>query len=152
MTTAAARAHPYETGGILIGVHLGEHPWVTVIVEIPTNERDRSHYRIPAGTTQAAVLRARAADSRLGYLGDWHSHPHDVGPSLTDLASLARISLKYPRLPNPTQIVVRRTDHEYTFDARRIVLLTPRICTIGLTGSLPLDPSPNTFPTDPRGA
>ena len=67
----------------------------------------------PAGLTTPAVLRARTADHRLGYLGDWHSHPHDVGHSRTDLASLALISIKMPLQPNPTQIVVRRTDHGF---------------------------------------
>lgn len=137
MTAAAERAHPYETGGILIGVHLDGHPWIITAVEIHAKDRGRSHYRIPASTTQAAVLRAQAIDRRLGYLGDWHSHPRDVGPSRTDLASLALVSMKRPRLPNPTQIVVRRSDHGYTLDARRIVMMVPRVCTIGLTGSLP---------------
>ena len=167
MTAAAARAHPYETGGILIGVYLDGHPWIITAVEIPTTDRGRSHYRIPAGTTHAAVLHARAIDHRLGYLGDWHSHPHDVGPSRIDLASLAFISMKRPRLPNPTQIVVRRTDRGYTLDARRIVTFAPRVCTIALTGSLPsatppaeqaaglADPPANdtrTPKTDPPGA
>jgi proteasome lid subunit RPN8/RPN11 len=125
MTTAAARAHPDETGGILIGVYLDGHPWITTAIEITTTDKGRSHYRIPAGTTQAAVLRARAIDHRLGYLGDWHSHPDDVGPSRTDLATLAFISMKQPLLPNPTQIVVRRTNDGYTLDARRIVTFTP---------------------------
>lgn len=167
MTTAAARAHPVETGGILIGVYLDGHPWITTVVEIPTTSRGRSHYRIPAGATHAAVLRARAVDQRLGYLGDWHSHPHDVGPSPTDLASLALISMKRPRLPNPTQIVVRRTEVGYNLDARRIVTFAPRVCTFGLTGDLPSatpyaheaadrgDPPPNDTlapKTDPPGA
>lgn len=137
MTTAAAQAHPDETGGILVGVYLDGHPWVITAIEIPTTDRGRSHYRIPGGTDHPAVLRARTADRRLGYLGDWHSHPHDVGHSRTDLASLAMISLRTPRQPNPTQIVLRRTDHGYTLDARRIVTLVPRACTVTLTGGLP---------------
>ncbi|OOK65323.1 hypothetical protein BZL29_7990 [Mycobacterium kansasii] len=137
MTTAAARAHPDETGGVLIGVYLDGHPWIIKAIEIPTSDRGRSHYRIPAGATHAAVLTARAADHRLGYLGDWHSHPRDVGPSPTDLASLAMVSMKKPRLPNPTQIVVRRTDYGYDLNARRIVALFPHVCTIRLTGGLP---------------
>ncbi|WP_099021945.1 Mov34/MPN/PAD-1 family protein [Mycolicibacterium palauense] len=137
MTTAAAQAHPDETGGILVGVYLDGHPWVITAIEIPTADRGRSHYRIPGGTDHPAVLAARTADHRLGYLGDWHSHPHDVGHSPTDLASLALISITTPRQPNPTQIVVRRTEHGYTLDARRIVTLIPRACTFTLTGGLP---------------
>lgn len=136
LTAAATRAHPYETGGILIGVHADGHPWVTDVLEIPTTDRGHSHYRIPAAATQAAVLNARTLDRRLGYLGDWHSHPRDIGPSRTDIATLAATSLRHPREPNPTQIVVRRTDHGYVLDARRFVGLTHRICAVGLTGNL----------------
>ncbi|OCB11773.1 MULTISPECIES: Mov34/MPN/PAD-1 family protein [Mycobacterium] len=151
MTTAAARAHPDETGGVLTGVYLDGHPWIITAIEIPTTLRGRSHYRIPAGTTHAAVLTARAADPRLGYLGDWHSHPRDVGPSPTDLASLAMVSVKNPRLPNPTQIVVRRSDYGYALDARRIVALFPHVCTITLTGGLPSTP-PQAHEGADRGA
>ncbi|KIU14062.1 MULTISPECIES: Mov34/MPN/PAD-1 family protein [Mycobacteriaceae] len=141
MTTAAARAHPNETGGILVGVHTDGHPWITVAVEISSSDRGRTHYRIPAGTTQEAVLVARARDHRLGYLGDWHTHPHDVGPSCTDRTTLALISLTHPRQPNPTQIIVRRTEDGHTFDARRIIGLTARACTVTLTGDL-IPPTP----------
>ena len=148
MTTAAAQAHPDETGGILIGVYVDGHPWVINAIEIPTTDRGRSHYRIPAGTDHPAVLKARTSDHRLGYLGDWHSHPHDVSPSRTDLTSLARISMRRPLHPNPTQIVVRRTDHGYVLDARRIDTLVPRVCTVTLTGGLP-GPTPRTDHGDP---
>ena len=137
MTNAAAKTHPVETGGILIGVHVDGHPWVITAVEIATADRGRSHFRIPGGADHAAVLTARSIDDRLGYLGDWHSHPHDIGHSPTDLASLALISIKKPRDPNPTQIVLRRTESGYTLDARRIVTLVPRACTVTLTGGLP---------------
>lgn len=143
MTEAAARAHPDETGGIMVGVLTNGHPWVIVAVEISTPERGRTHYRIPADATRTAVLRVRERDDRLGYLGDWHSHPRNVGPSSIDLASLARISFTSPRVPNPTQIVVRRTGDGYDLDARRIVTYRPRTCRIELTGPLP--PAP---PTD----
>ncbi|OZC74129.1 hypothetical protein CH251_12430 [Rhodococcus sp. 06-462-5] len=137
MVDAATRAHPVETGGILIGVYADGHPWIVTTIEIASTDRGRSHYWIPGGATHTAVLRARAIDDRLGYLGDWHSHPRDVGPSTTDLASLALISMTKPRAANPTQIVVRRTDNGYTLDARRMSTFAPRICTIGLTGPLP---------------
>jgi proteasome lid subunit RPN8/RPN11 len=150
MVAAAARAHPCETGGILIGVYVGECPWVTSALEIETNERGRNHYKIPAGTTQAAVLTARLRDPRLGYLGDWHSHPSDVGPSPTDLATLAFISARHPRGPNPTQVVVRKSGRGYALDARRFSNLTPRSCTIKLTGGLP-GTGPTTDPMETGG-
>lgn len=137
MTSAARQSHPIETGGILVGVQVNGQPWVTVAVEIASPERGRRHYRIPRRATQPAVFAAREADSRLGYLGDWHSHPNDVGPSPTDLATLTLHSVKHPREPNPTMIVVRRTSSGYELDARRILAVGPRTCEINLTGDLP---------------
>lgn len=142
MTAAAAKAHPNETGGILIGVHNdGGHPWVTRAIEIATNDRGHHHYKIPSGATQPSVHAARRTDPRLGYLGDWHSHPADIGPSPTDLATLALYSIKHPRTPNPTLIVVRNTPDGRALDARRIVTVTPRPCELHLTGDLPQEPS-----------
>lgn len=103
----AKRAHPQETGGILLGVRNGDRPWVTHAVEIPSLDRGRTHYRLPAGATTPAVARARETEPRLGYLGDWHSHPSDVGPSPTDRATMRRLALHHPRT-GLLLIVVRR--------------------------------------------
>ena len=141
MIAAAAKAHPLETGGILVGVHTdGGHPWVTSAIEITTSDRGRHHYKIPSGATQPGVHSARRRDPRLGYLGDWHSHPADIGPSATDLATLAFYSIKHPRTPNPTLIVVRNTTGGRALDARRIVSAKPRPCELHLTGDLPHEP------------
>lgn len=151
MTAAAFQAYPDETGGILIGVHLDGEPWVTVAIEIASTDRGRNHYRIPYGATQPAVHAARRVDHRVGYLGDWHSHPSDLGPSSTDLATLALISLRHPRTPNPTLVVVRHTAHGYALDARRIVAMTPRACELQMSGSLPIRerPKPDQGANDP---
>jgi hypothetical protein len=147
MMAAARHAHPNETGGILIGVHVDGHPWVTIAIEVTTSDRGRGHYRIPGGATQPAVRASRRTDRRLGYLGDWHSHPSDVGPSPMDLASLGLISMKHPRTPNPTLILVRNTVDGYALDARRIVAIVPRACEVRLTGDLPLEPAPTEHDT-----
>lgn len=137
MRLAAARSHPFETGGLLIGVHLDGHPWVVAAVEIATNDRGRNHFKIPAGATRPAVTAARKADPRLGYLGDWHSHPHNVGPSPTDLATLGLISIMHARGANPSLVIIRRHEVGYTMDARRITVIGPRTCDVHLTGDLP---------------
>ena len=137
MTSAARRSHPIETGGILVGVHVDGQPWITSAIEISSPDRGRRHFKIPAGATQRAVLSARQGDPRLGYLGDWHSHPKCLGPSPTDRATLALISFKHPREPNPTMIVVRRCSSDYELDARRMIVATPRSCEVRLTGDLP---------------
>jgi proteasome lid subunit RPN8/RPN11 len=135
---AASLSHPLETGGILVGVHADQQPWATMAIELPTSSRGRAHYHLPGGATQPAVLMARAVDPRLGYIGDWHSHPADVSPSRTDLASLRLISYLHPRRPNPTLLVLRRiSEHEYKLEARRITAANPRVCAIRITGELP---------------
>ena len=137
MFAAASRSYPTETGGILVGVHLDGEPWVTHAIEITTADSGRHHYKIPADTTQPAVRAARREDSRLGYLGDWHTHPSDTGPSATDLATLVRFSMRHPRTPNPTLIVIRNTSEGHILDTRRIVTITPRPCKVRLAGDLP---------------
>lgn len=134
---AARKAHPYETGGLLIGVYADGQPWVTQVVELPSAEMGRNRYRISSGATTLAVGAARESDHRLGYLGDWHSHPQDAPPSPRDLASLRFISHAHPRSPNPTLIVVRRVGQgAYRIDARRIVAMRARLCKITTTGPL----------------
>lgn len=137
MVAAAKREHPCETGGILLGVHVGGQPWVTAVVEIPSEIRGRHHYEIPGGATRPAVLNARAADHRLGYLGDWHSHPEDVGPSKKDLDSLRRISSPHHEEQNPTLVVVRSTGGGRTLNARRVVSGRARSCDVEFAGGLP---------------
>jgi proteasome lid subunit RPN8/RPN11 len=138
MVAAAARSHPNETGGILVGVEHAGHPWVTGVIEIVTGDRGRHHYKIPGGATQPAVLAARRTDPRVGYLGDWHSHPADVGPSSKDLATLVLISVKSPLKPNPTLVVVRNTSGGRVLDVRRFVGVTPRVCEVRYLGDLPM--------------
>jgi proteasome lid subunit RPN8/RPN11 len=135
LSDAAKASHPDETGGILLGVYAGGVPWVTRTVEIPTKERGPRRFLIPAGRTTSLVKQAREDDPRLGYLGDWHSHPADVGPSKTDLMSLGLVSVRHPRQPNPTLVVVRRRgEGRYGLDTRRIVTVRPRICVVTETG------------------
>jgi integrative and conjugative element protein (TIGR02256 family) len=136
----ALRAHPNETGGILLGVRNATRPWITHAIEIPSTDRGRSHYRLPAGTTTAAVARARETDPRLGYLGEWHSHPSDVGPSSTDRATMRRLALRHPRT-GLILIVVRRRDGSPWLDLREMTfpLLHRREATP--TGDLPQEPA-----------
>ena len=147
MVAAARRAHPNETGGILVGVDLDDgNPWVTVAIEIESDDRGRRHDRLPGGSTQPAVRAARLADGRVGYLGDWHTHPNNSGPSPTDLATLARHSFIHPTRPNPTMVVIRNTSGGRLIDARRMVSVTVRSCEIRLMGNLPPQ-APTTRPS-----
>lgn len=139
LVEAARRADPLETGGLMLGLYADGVPWVTHIVEVESPDQSRNRFSIPAGRTSRAVETARALDPRLGYLGDWHSHPADIGPSSIDLLTLAAVSVRHPLEPNPTLVVVRRVQEGYELDARRIVSIRPRHCAIDLTGE-PAEP------------
>src|SRR5438046_7342933 len=84
MRTAAARAYPHETGGILLGVWAERRPWVTHAREIGSPDRGPTHYVLPAGKTRALVEQMQHLDARLGYLGDWHTHPAEAAASPVD--------------------------------------------------------------------
>lgn len=133
----ARSAHPNETGGILLGVRNGGRPWITQAAEIPSTDRGRSHYRLPADTTTVAVARARKTDPRLGYLGEWHSHPTDVGPSPTDRATMRRLALPHPRI-GLVLIVVRRRDGVPWLDVREMAFPFLRCREAALTGDIAL--------------
>ena len=85
---AARAAHPFETGGILVGVRSRSRPWVALAPVINTRESALNRYQIPAGVTRHLVRSIRSGDSRLGYLGDWHVHPADAGPSALDRSTM----------------------------------------------------------------
>jgi hypothetical protein len=102
-------AAPYETGGILLGVLGDDRPWVMSAAQVPSAAPRRSAYELPAGVTRPIVLHARETDPRVGYLGDWHSHPADSKASLTDLATYKR-AVRFARLRSeqaPLLVVVR---------------------------------------------
>jgi proteasome lid subunit RPN8/RPN11 len=132
----ARKAHPNETGGILLGVRTAGRPWIMQAIEIPTPDRGRSHYRLPAGTTTAAVRSARNEDPRLGYLGEWHSHPADVGPSPTDRATMRRLALRSPRT-GIVLIVVRHGIDGHRLDVHEMTLPFLRSRGSVTTGDLP---------------
>jgi proteasome lid subunit RPN8/RPN11 len=85
----ATIATPFETGGIVAGVATDGGVWITTVVEIPVPQRRRSKYEVPAGVTPMVIRELRKRDSRLGYIGDWHSHPADASVSDVDLRTLS---------------------------------------------------------------
>lgn len=137
MRFAARRSAPIETGGVLAGVLAGEDLWITHALELPTTDRSRNHYRLPGRRTRSTIRSLRTVDPRLGYLGDWHSHPHDVGPSPMDLATLALISVIRRGEPVPAIIVLREAVRPVAFRIHRGVLREHELV---LTGDLPEPP------------
>lgn len=139
LASMAEAGYPSETGGVLIGVRARRSIWITEAVELAT-DRAPGHYVVPSGATIPAVKKARdELDSRLGYLGEWHSHADDFGPSSTDRAAMRVISWFVPRLPpgGPLLLLVRRTERGLVLDAYRARF--PQLLSVGLiaTGDLP---------------
>jgi proteasome lid subunit RPN8/RPN11 len=123
LTKAAAAAHPDETGGVLVGVlgqlHGGRRrPWVTHAVKVASPRSGRTHYELPAQARERVVTKLRRHDARLGYLGDWHSHPVNVDPSHTDATSIESISVTGD-CARPLLFVVCRANGGYEIDARQ---------------------------------
>ncbi|MEV7529201.1 Mov34/MPN/PAD-1 family protein [Agrococcus sediminis] len=136
--SAAVAAYPTETGGLLLGVHAQAGPWITVALVVQPESAGIAHYRIPRGVTPALVEEARAGDPRLGYLGDWHSHPTDTGPSGVDRNTTRRTA---ERLRSPVLLLVARPRRDsYFLDAYEGTRwrITSRL--LVTTGDLPSEP------------
>jgi integrative and conjugative element protein (TIGR02256 family) len=132
---AARDSHPFETGGVLLGVRAGGRAWVTAAVEIPAAARSHTSYRIPAGSTQSVVRAMRRSESRVGYLGDWHSHPMDSPASRVDRITLVGTAIA--TLSTSILMVVRKSFDSYEIDLLQAHGLAISTCRISLTGNLP---------------
>lgn len=132
---AAISARPIETGGLLLGVWSQHRPWISHVIEIPPQVPSPNHYVLPAGLTHPLVACARRVDRRLGYLGEWHVHPADAGPSPTDGQTMRRLS--FCSATPPILLLARFVAQAYIVEAhtwsrrRRIRLMIIR------TGDLP---------------
>ena len=89
--TLAHAALPKETGGILIGYRTDQEVIVERFLEIPDEDATPTSYRRRHAEAQAAldgVLASEPPGSLLGYVGEWHSHPGQAGPSRKDVRQL----------------------------------------------------------------
>jgi proteasome lid subunit RPN8/RPN11 len=97
---------PKEIGGVLVGWWEGRD---TVVVHDFLIVRDHSagwnHYvRVHQVADDLLVAYIKdAGDPRLGYVGEWHSHPAPQPPSATDRAALASTARQSQ---NPVALVV----------------------------------------------
>lgn len=93
----AATAHPNETGGLLLGWWEGHVPTISAAIEVHDPGADRSQWSRLEHTATVAFTSAikEANNPNLGYIGDWHSHPANIGASVRDTHNLMRISRQY---------------------------------------------------------
>lgn len=118
---AAAAAHPNETGGVLLGVLTNGRQWITAAAEVPHPGATGTYYELEGGAAPAIVDAMTLLDSRLGYLGVWHSHPADVGPSSLDAQSMREIAADPTAgCERPVLIIARRRGFTYELDGRQL--------------------------------
>lgn len=86
----AVEAHPFETGGILIGWHEDDTIVVTHVLQVGDHRVSRHDYVRNDKAAQAALddFRCTSPDANIGYVGEWHSHPAQQPPSQTDYGTL----------------------------------------------------------------
>ena len=108
----ARAALPTETGGLLLGCIVDGRPVVSEVVEIVDGDATPTTYHLSEGATPDVVAAARARDSRLGYIGDWHSHPSGAGPSALDVAAMAVIEEAEADDEDPVLMIVRPSEGE----------------------------------------
>ena len=134
---AAVRAHPRETGGILVGVWADGRPWVTHACEVESRESGPAHYVLPAGATRGLVGQLHCADPRLGYLGDWHTHPMDAPASGLDRQTVRTLTGTVDSGDGETVLLVaRRHLRDYVIDGHLADRRGVRPASIVRTGDL----------------
>ena len=101
----AADAIPVETGGVLVGCEVDGRITITDAIEVPDRDARSDRYGMPAGAATAAVESARASEPRVGYVGEWHSHPRPGPPSTTDQVTMLDIALN-PDIANPVLLII----------------------------------------------
>lgn len=109
INTASEGSAPNETGGLLLGWWEDGTIVIADAVEVVDTAASGTSWIRRETLAQTTLNRflANRQNDRLGYVGDWHSHPAPVGASGTDLTSLSRASLQYER---PLAMVVRLSD------------------------------------------
>lgn len=134
---AAREHHPNEVGGVLLGVSITGRPWITQVTVVPSEQGSPTYYELPAGARHQAVDRARESDGRLGYVGDWHSHPADIGPSGTDRKTMREL-VTHGDCSEPVLLLARRRTELYELDARQQTGRELRRLELVAAGELPL--------------
>lgn len=111
---AAEQAAPRETGGMLLGWwNKGSVVIEDIAVVEDTNATTHSWVR-NEDKAQLTLnqIKGEYASAPIGYVGDWHCHPADVGASGTDIQSLKAASTQY-RLP--VVLIVRKPHDQLDF-------------------------------------
>ena len=110
--TTAASLTQLETGGILTGWRHSAGIYVSRFIEVPDSSASRASYlrRHTLATEHLEnLIESLPEGPPIGYVGEWHTHPGDQGPSRTDRNQLKRISKK---LRSDIALIILVQDHE----------------------------------------
>ena len=110
--TRAASRTELEIGGILVGWRHSAGIYVSRFMEVPDSRATKASYlRRHALATEHLknLIKSLPEGSPIGYVGEWHTHPGDQGPSWTDRNQLKRIS---KRLRSDIALIVLVQDRE----------------------------------------
>jgi hypothetical protein len=136
---AATDALPDETGGVLIGVSVDDRPWITDAILIPSQKSSPVYYELPGEARHAAVDGARDRDRRLGYIGEWHSHTYDIGPSHMDRTTMARLAEHGGDCTEPVLLIARLRGGAHILEAHQQVGRLLKPLHASATGPLPAE-------------
>lgn len=111
MLEEAARRHPHETGGVLLGYGVGGgEVVVTAVVGPGPNALHERHRFVPDHAYHESEVARLYKESgrRWTYVGDWHSHPDaEAYLSATDTETLERIAeAKAARVAQPVMVIL----------------------------------------------
>lgn len=91
MSIEATRETATEGGGILVGRPTQTGFYVHDAIVLADEDAGYAHYTRNGKAAQSALdeYMSDTDDHDLGYIGDWHTHPEPVGPSITDKTTMA---------------------------------------------------------------
>ena len=132
---ASLAAAPLETGGVLIGTTISERTVVAAAIELPDAGATDESFTIAEGRVAEAVESARREDARLGYVGEWHSHPNGGGVSTTDRATMMTIAAD-TGIDSPILVIASPNDPMWTIEGVMASPETTRSITVELCGDI----------------
>ena len=133
---AAANTKATETGGVLIGCEVNGRLTITMATEISDHSAQFDKYTVAQGATRTAVRQAQQSDPRVGYVGEWHTHPDGNQPSLTDQATMLDLAHQAD-ITDPVLLIVGPANAEPRLRAFMTTETGLRPVNISTCGDLP---------------
>lgn len=120
MARASMQTPERETGGFLLGHREGGVIVVVHAVHVPSLDATRTHYvreEVEAHRQLEEFRNAHPVDEVDGYIGEWHSHTANVGPSSIDRSTMVGIAKE---ISGPLALIVWVPGHPRPFHGHAI--------------------------------